>query len=272
LPPSPQPTPRPAAPTPELAPRRTSTPTPRLDLDMVTIPAGEFLMGSDKRRDSMARDAETPQHRVYLPEYRIARIPVTNRQYKLFVDATGYETPAHWNNGRIPDGKENHPVVNVSWRDAQAFCRWAGVRLPSEAEWEKAARGTDGRIWPWGNKPPNDKLCNFNNNVGRTTPVGAYPAGASPDGCLDMAGNVWEWTSSKWGMDWDKPEFDYPYDPDDGREDAEGDARRVLRGGAFFGYEVSVRCAFRLWDLPDFRGSNFGFRVVVVASPFTSGL
>src|SRR5690606_17447059 len=129
-----------------------------------------------------------------------------------------------------------HPVVNVTWHDALAFCQWAGVRLPTEAEWEKAARGTDGRIWPWGGNEPTDKLCNFNMNVGDTTPVGAYPAGASPYGCLDMAGNVWEWTISLWGKDANKPDYGYPYDPNDGREapDAPDAVRRTLRGGSWF--------------------------------------
>jgi formylglycine-generating enzyme required for sulfatase activity len=255
LPPSPQPTSRPAATTPEPAPRRTSMPTPWLNLDMVTIPAGEFLMGSDKQKDSMAFDNETPQHQVYLPEYRIARVPVTNAQYKLYVDAMGHHiAPDYWQNGRIPNGKENHPVVNVSWNDAQAFCRWAGVRLPSEAEWEKAARGTDGLIWPWGDEAPDKNRCNFNDNVGNTTPVGKYSDGASPYGCLDMAGNVWEWTSSNYQ--------NYPYNPNDDREDLEGHARRMLRGGSF-GYNRSyVRCACRYWNSPDVRFDLNGFRVV----------
>jgi formylglycine-generating enzyme required for sulfatase activity len=242
-------------------PARTKKDTP-IAFDWVTIPAGEFLMGSDKQKDSMAQDDETPQHQVYLPEYRITRIPVTNAQYKLFVDATGHSAPEHWKNGCIPDGKENHPVANVSWRDAQTFCKWAGVRMSSEAEWEKAAGGTDGCIWPWGDEAPDNNRCNFNNKNG-TTPVGAYPAGASPYGCLDMAGNVWEWTSSEF--------VGYPYDPDDGREDPQGDARRVLRGGAFYDYGGDLRCAYRNRNHPDDGYDFIGFRVVVV-SPFTSGL
>jgi formylglycine-generating enzyme required for sulfatase activity len=194
-------------------PKETPSPTPantKIDapnaFDWVTIPAGEFLMGSDKQKDPLADDDETLQHRVYLPEYCIARVPVTNAQYLAFVKATGHKSPYHWQDGRVPDGKENHPVVNVSWRDTQGFCKWAKVRLPSEAEWEKAARGTDGRRWPWGDEPPDNKLCNFDDNGYDTMPVGAYPNGASPYGCLDMAGNVWEWTSSKWGKDGQKPD------------------------------------------------------------------
>jgi serine/threonine-protein kinase len=259
---------------------KTSPPTPArtkkdipIVFDWVTIPAGEFLMGSDKQKDSMARDDETPQHRIYLPEYHIARIPVTNAQYLAFVKATGHKSPSSWKNGRIPDGKENHPVVYISWNDAQTFCKWAGVRPPSEAEWEKAARGTDGRIWPWGDKPPDKNRCNFNNNVGDITPVGKYPHGASPYGCLDMAGNVWEWTSSLWGDDWEKPYFGYPYDPNDGREDPEGEYFfHVMRGGAFNYSGGDVRCACRVLFGPEFWIVGVGFRVVMVVSPFTSGL
>ena len=211
-----------------------------IEIDWVTIPAGEFLMGSDKAQDSMAQDSELPQHRLYLPEYRISRTPVTNAQYLRFVEAMKYTPPQHWTNGRIPDGKGNHPVVYVSWLDAIAFCGWAGVRLPSEAEWEKAARGTDGRIWPWGNQPPDDKRCNFRDSkIGDTTPVDRYPSGASPYGVLDMAGNVWEWTSSLFK--------DYPYRADDGREKEteDGTGRRVLRGGAYYFSPEGVRCAYR---------------------------
>ena len=182
----------------------------RIEFDSVTIPAGEFLMGSNKKKGILVDDSERPQHKLYLPAYRIACTPVTNAQYKRFIQATNYEPPEHWEKGSIPHGKKDHPVVYVSWQDAQAFCRWAGVRLPTEAEWEKAARGTDGRIYPWGNQKPDNALCNCAFKASDTTPVGAYPKGASPFGVLDMAGNVWEWTSSKIA--------DYPYKADDGRQ------------------------------------------------------
>ena len=159
-------------------------------------------MGSDPKVDKDAFGDEQPQHRLYLPEFYIGKYPVTNEQYAAFVKATRQAAPQHWKNGQIPAGKENHPVVDVSWKDAVAFCRWLSqasgktIRLPTEAEWEKAARGDDGRIYPWGDKPPTKELCNFGGNVGDTTPVGQYPAGASPCGALDMAGNVWEWTGA----------------------------------------------------------------------------
>ena len=272
--------------TPAAAPPRSSA-TP-IRFDWVTIPAGKFIMGSDKKRDTNAYSDETPQHEVYVPEFQIARVPVTNAQYKAFVDATGYVTTAEekgtalgyvngkwewvkgadWRHPRGPkssiQGKDHHPVTCISWHDAMAFCKWAGVRLPTEAEWEKAARGTDGRIWPWGNEQPTKEHCNFNRNVDDTTPVGKYPKGASPYGCLDMAGNVWEWTSSRWGgTDWAKPGYPYPYDPDDGREDLTVDDSRVLRGGSFSDNAASVRCAYRDGCDPDGRDGDRGFRVVL---------
>ncbi len=147
-------------------------------------------------------------------------------------------------------------MTQVIWHDAQAFCEWAKVRLPSEAEWEKAARGTDGRIWPWGDDSPTERHCNFNMNIGDTTPVGNYPDGASPYDVLDMAGNVWEWTSSLF-----KP---YRYDANDGREDPQASGSRTLRGGSWLRTEQGVRCAHRDVVDPDFWDDIIGFRV---ASP-----
>ena len=245
-------------------------------------------MGSDKMRDKLAYDFETPQHSLYLPEYRIARVPVMVAQFAAFVRATGHKTTAEvqgsawnfigskweeikgadWAHPRGPQSdvrvKQDHPVTCVSWHDAIAFCNWAGVRLPSEAEWEKAARGTDGRIWPWGDREPNGGLCNFKMTVGDTIPAGRYPDGRSPYGLLDVAGNVWEWTSSLWGMDASKPEFGYPYEPKDGREDLNlPDAvRRVARGGSFWYDALYMRCAYRAKTYPDYRSGGFGFRVV----------
>jgi serine/threonine-protein kinase len=233
--------------------------------DMVTIPAGEFLMGSDPAKYEDARGSEQPQHAVYLPRYRIARYPVTNKQYAAFVRTTDHGCPRHWEDGRIPPDKADHPVVCVSWYQAVAFCEWLSrrtgrnIQLPSEAEWEKAARGTDGRIYPWGNAAPTADLCNFGNNIGTTTSVDRYsPAGDSPYGCADVAGNVWEWTRSLYK--------DYPYDPDDGREDLGASGSRVFRGGSFGSSESYVRCAVRFGNYPNYRVRILGFRVVV--SPF----
>ena len=173
-----------------------------IDFQWLSIPAGEFLMGEGDE-----------QHVVNLPAYRIARCPVTNAQYKHFVDSTGCELPEHWEDGRIPKGKEQHPVVFVSWRDAMAFSEWANVSLPTEAQWEKAARGVDGRTYPWAETEPTTDLCSFSSND--TTPVGAFsPQGDSPFGLVDVAGNVWEWTTSLWGGDPFDAQFVYPYEAD----------------------------------------------------------
>jgi formylglycine-generating enzyme required for sulfatase activity/predicted Ser/Thr protein kinase len=242
--------------------------------EMVLIPAGEFSMGSNLSVDKHAGDEERPQHALYLPDYYLAKTPVTNAQYAAFVQSTGHAPPEHWEKrifGRKPPkGREDHPVVNVTWYDAVAYCNWlAGVTgkpycLPSEAEWEKGARGNDGRIWPWGNQW-DAKQCNSGDSKEDTTPVGAYPQGASPYSLLDMAGNVWEWTHSLWGMDWRKASFKYPYDPDDGREDldAPDSVFRVLRGGSLNVARDSVRCASRGRDAPRNRSKVYGFRVAI---------
>ena len=228
--------------------------------EMVLIPAGEFLMGSNPSVDKDARDREQPQHTLYLPGYYLAKTPVTNAQYAAFVQATYHRQPEHWKGGKPPKGKEDHPVVYVTWHDAVAYCNWlSGVtgrpyRLPSEAEWEKGARGTDGRIYPWGNQW-DAKRCNTGESgKGDTTPVGAYPEGASPYRLLDMAGNVWEWTRSV-----DKS---YPYDPDDGREDLEAEGGRVLRGGSWGSRRVGARCVGRLGYFPHLSLDYIGFRLV----------
>lgn len=234
-----------------------STSQSSVNFDWVHIPAGEFLMGRDPSAEY------SPQHTVYLPEYYIARVSVTNTQYKIFLEANKYRPPKHWVDGCIPDGKENHPVVNVNWHHAQAFCHWAGVRLPTEAEWEKAARGTDGRKYPWGNEPPSDQLCNFSGSqIKDTTPVGSYPNGASPYGVLDMSGNVWEWASSLWGPEVERPKYHYPYDAIDGREDKNASGRRIIRGGSFNPSEGNPHCAFRGYPNPDTVEDFIGFRVV----------
>lgn len=229
-------------------------PADPISFDWITVPAGEFLMGSDRSKNIDAYDYETPQNQLSLPGFRIARVPVTNAQYQEFVQATGHQYPEHWKGEKIPDNKEKHPVVYASWDDAVAFCTWAQVRLPSEAEWEKAARGTDGRIYPWGNGEPNDKRCNFDLNEGDTTPVGIYTIGISPYGCLDMAGNVLEWTRSLYK--------DYPYNAEDGREDLTTSGVRVVRGGSFLDSRFSVRCTYRYWYGTVIQNNFIGFRVV----------
>jgi formylglycine-generating enzyme required for sulfatase activity len=234
----------------------------------VTIPAGEFWMGSSPDAP-MAFEEERPAHRLFLPEFQIARTPVTNVQYLHYVAATGAKTPGDWEDGLPPKDKLNHPVVNVRWHDACAYCRWLSqetgktIGLPSEAEWEKAARGDqDRRAYPWGDLFDMLECNSHEQDLGDTTPVGVFLDGASPYGCLDMAGNVWEWTHSLLG--------DYPY-PGDAqgqaqREDlnASDDKARVLRGGAFDDGHRYVRCACRSGLGPYYRSRNFGFRVVVL--------
>jgi formylglycine-generating enzyme required for sulfatase activity len=228
--------------------------------EMILIPAGEFLMGSDPEIDQYAVEYEQPQHTVYLPDYYIAKTPVTNAQYAVFVKETNHSQPDHWKKGQPPRDKQGHPVVDVSWQDAVAYCYWLTKKtgrtyqLPTEAEWEKAARGTDGRIYPWGNQW-DAKRCNTDESgKDGTTPVRAYPDGASPYGLLDIAGNVWEWCATKWKKS-------YPYDVTEDEwtaEYLEGSGVRVLRGGSW-GYDLDFsRCACRGW-----RGrSYYGFRLV----------
>ena len=233
-----------------------------LEPEMILIPAGEFLMGSDPSVDKDAQPDEQPQHTVYLPDYYLAKTPVTNAQYAAFVQAT-FLQPIHWKGEKPPGGKEDHPVVNVSWHDAIAYCHWLAevmgkpYRLPSEAEWEKGARGTDGRIYPWGNRWDVKRCNTWEGGQKDTTSVETYPQGASPYGLLDMAGNVWEWCSTLLRG--------YPYQPNDGREDLEGEGFRVLRGGSWYGHLDLARCAFRNGRYPDLRLSVVGFRVA--ASP-----
>lgn len=215
-------------------------------------------MGSSDA-DKDAEDNEKPQHQVTLQEYWIGKYPVTVAQFAAFVRVTGYVTEAEKRDGDYtwkhpyPGGREvqdiqEHPVTEVTWEDAQAFCRWAarvtgrGVRLPSEAEWQKAYSGTDARSYPWGDDPLDDSRCNY---TGRTSPVGQYsPRGDSPYGCADMAGNVWEWVRSSVCLD-------------------SGSNRLMLLGRipnpVFLDME---QCAVYAW--PGQHGLDFGFRVAAI--------
>jgi formylglycine-generating enzyme required for sulfatase activity len=232
-------------------------------------------MGSDPQHDEDALDREEPQHRLSLPGYYLAKTPVTNMQYRAFVLATGLEAPYGWTDRAPRRGEEDHPVVHVSWYEAMDYCQWLsevtgrGYGLPIEAEWEKGARGTDGRIYPWGDQWDATRCNSRESGVENTTSVHAYPQGASPYRLLDMAGNVWEWTRSLWGRNWEHPDYRYPYRPTDGREniDAGQDVARVLRGAAFLRYRWNVRCAFRNGDYPSGRINDpvsVGLRVVVL--------
>ena len=255
----------------------------------IEIPAGPFMMGSGQQRDGQVFKYEMPQHEMKLPGYYLSRWPVTVAQFTAFVRDSSYELAGT----RWVDGVANHPVVWVNWLDAMAYCRWLnarlkalaherlvadnviseterrfwqgladgslGIGLPSEAEWEKGARGTDGRIYPWGNDP-NPNRANYNETgLNGTSAVGCFPGGASPYGCEEASGNVWEWTRSLFG--------DYPYPPEGAgrraREDPAATDRRVLRGGAFHYGAGGARCAFRSLGNPAYRSVSNGFRVVV---------
>ena len=239
---------------------------PHGEPEWVEIPAGEFTMGEGSKA-----------HRVSLPAYAIARVPISNAQYALFTQASRHPPPKYWQGPRPPRGKESHPVVDVSWQDALAYGRWLAavtgkaVTLPSEAEWEKAARGaSDARAYPWGDAFDAARCNAAESGFGDTTPVGIFASGASPYGCLDMAGNVWEWTRSLWGKDWDKPGFGYPYDPSDVQRenlDAPDEVRRVVRGGSWGNPRDSARCAVRHRFFPVGWLDYSGFRVLLRRSP-----
>ena len=221
------------------------------------VPAGPFLMGSDPKRDKMVIESERPQHTVTLPAYEIARFPVTVAEYACFVRAIHGE-PKDW---KSQLAKLDHPVVNVTWHDAMAFAAWLAERtgewwrLATEAEWEKAARGIDGRTYPWGDSFDKARCNTEESGIGTTTPVGSYPNGASPCGAQDMVGNVWEWTSSLYNS--------YPYSQTDGRESPDSTRHRVLRGGSWCEDTRGVRAACRLGDdRPGYFSDYIGFRVV----------
>ncbi|MBC8075095.1 MAG: formylglycine-generating enzyme family protein, partial [Chloroflexales bacterium] len=244
----------------------------------VAVPARPFLMGTPPaelsglaKRYGGTRESyreESPQHRPPLPAFSIARTPVTNALYAAFVAATDVRHPTYWRGDAPPDVLRDHPLVDINWRDALVFCAWLTTalgdasqspianrqspifRLPTEAEWEHAARGADGRAFPWGEQFSPELANTREAALATTTPVGRFAGGASSYGALDMAGNVWEWTSSL-----DAP---YPYQPDDGREDPQAAGRRILRGGCYANPYGFARCACRFRLLPDVSNAFMG--------------
>jgi formylglycine-generating enzyme required for sulfatase activity len=262
---------------------------------MVYVPAGEFLMGSADSDSNVKRD-EKPQHKVMLDAYWVDRTEVTNAMFARFVEATSYKTDAEkarqasvyyenmkswketagadWQHPRGPSsnltGLDTYPVVAVSWNDAAAYCQWAGRRLPTEAEWEKAARGPDGRKYPWGDiwDVQMARRVNFadrnlisdmaDNNADDgykfTAPAGSYPAGASRYDALDMAGNVWEWV-----RDWYEEQY-YDRSPVENPTGPAAGQLRALRGGSWGDPQSQVRVAVRGWNIPDFGIGYLGFR------------
>lgn len=235
--------------------------------EMILIPAGKFIMGADES-DKKADESEKPRHEVYLDTFYIYKFEVTNRQFRKFVEDTGYNADGNWEKWVTP-GTWDYPVVMVSWNDANAYGKWAGVKLPTETQWEKSARGTDGRIYPWGNKW-NPELCNNKNTSddilrGKTrmlynktgiTPGGMFPAGKSPYGVMDMVGNVQEWC-----RDW----FDEEYYKKSPKKNPEGPSRgtdKVLRGGSFYQEIETCRTTHREDNFPKGNDTDYGFRCV----------
>jgi len=220
--------------------------------EMIEIPAGEFVMGTSEeeidalcKKHQVARSwfiTESPKRKIRLEAFHIDKYPVTNAQYAEFVKATGSQPPPGWKGKTCPSHILNHPVTGVRYKHAIAYAEWAGLRLPTEEEWEKAARGPDGFIYPWGNQWETDR-CNYNTRPeeswGRgTTSVDAYPKGASPYGVVDMVGNVMEWTATKWG---NSP---------------------VVKGGAWILTQpYNMRCAMRSYTRPPVNATAYlGFR------------
>ena len=251
-------------------------------IEWISIPEGTFLMGSTseeakaayedaKLRSSMLEqhtfDAELPQHQVYLSAYEISRYEITNAQYRVFIQATNRPTPRGHNGEETWRDEtfngDTQPIVGVTWFDAQAFAEWIGGSLPTEAQWERAARGTETRIYPWGNTPPKARQhANFARRYNRPMPVGQFPKGASPDGIADLAGNVWEWCLDE-------------YSPTAYQQNSKGVSEnplnlrfrdvlraRVIRGGAWDVGRAFLRSSLRFKFYPLDSTHTIGFRVV----------
>lgn len=221
---------------------------------MVLIPAGEAIVGSTREQIESAGakyggifvyESEYPQRKVYVKAFYIDIYEVSNAEYKKFVDATGHKPPLNWVNVTYPQGRANHPVTYVTWTDAMAYAQWAGKRLPTETEWEKAARGTDGRLYPWGNEfdPARCNIRIWGQALDDTVPVDSFPNGVSPYGVYNMAGNAFEWTAT---VDEKTLKLGFP--------------NRVLKGGSFKSFDMYARCAFRQPFHPDCPGPHIGFR------------
>jgi len=235
--------------------------------EMLLVPAGDFWMGDDDPKHA----DEQPVHKVFLKDYYVYIYPVTNFMYCKFLNAIRIDESVvdKWieisdeyckiyvDNGayRVREGYESYPVVCVSWHGADAYARWAGKRLPTEAEWEKAARGTDRRIYPWGNEWDKGKCANPYSS-GKIMPAGSYPEGSSPYGIMDMAGNVWEWCSDWYDETYyGNKTFDNPTGPPSGKG-------RVIRGGSWNNDARACRCSNRNSFPPENRNYILGFRCV----------
>ncbi len=221
---------------------------------MVHVPSGPFTMGG---RDEESPRAERPAHTVFLNDYYIARFPTTNQEYREFVQCTGHRIPIHWQRGTFPTGTGKHPVVNVSWTDAAAFAKWRGARLPTEAEWEKAARGDDERPYPWGPRFTEGERCNGNNQVGMTTPVDEFPEGRSEYGVWDLCGNAYEWCHDFYDEEY------YKNSPTTNPKGPEGGQERVVRGGCYMESRAGLRATHREGVVEVTTRDTIGFRIAM---------
>jgi formylglycine-generating enzyme required for sulfatase activity len=248
--------------------------------EMILVPVGQFTMGSPGA-DPKAGADEKPEHTVYLDAFWIDRTEVTNARYVQFLNALGEHTSACGGHDCaetqvedkyshilrqdehyvVESGFEDHPVAQVSWYGAQAYCLWAGVRLPTEAEWEKAARGVDGRLYPWGNESPDCDRAQYGDCGGETVPVGSRLAGVSPYGVMDMTGNVWEWVA-----DWYDSAY-YASSPAQNPQGPDSGERRVFRGGSWGYPPAFLRASDRARNRPTYAGFNVGFRCAATKPP-----
>jgi formylglycine-generating enzyme required for sulfatase activity len=253
---------------------------------MIYIPAGSFDMGTPDGYTASNGDDEHPQHSVTLSGYYIGKYEVTRGEYRAFMNAGGYTTESYWStdgwswkvshsrtepyywaesqNWGSPPGAftqtDKHPVVGVSYYEAEAYCNWAGGHLPTEAQWERAARwtGTHANVYPWGDTWDAEKCNNWDDSLypgWQTTPVGSYSSYGSPSGCQDMAGNVWEWCK-----DWYLSNY-YSTSPGSDPPGPTSGSYRVLRGGGWLDFEINTRCAYRDLDNPFNYWDNYGFRI-----------
>lgn len=234
---------------------------PVTGIRLVYVPAGRFAMG---RADGA--ENEQPVHWVRLSAFWLGETTVTNRQYGLFMAATKHREPMFWRDEKFSDPEQ--PVVGIDWDDARAFCAWLSevakveASLPSEAQWEYAARGTDGRPYPWGWEPPDETRAFFGQGSDGAVHVGSYPAGRGPFGALDQAGNVWEWCEDVWNdQAYQRAEQHEPVNRDQGDQEC-----RVVRGGSYWNQARSLAVAARNWYGSQVRHDSHGFRVVVTAN------
>ncbi len=294
----PFPSPETPVPTPTYTPTDTPSPTATItpyttpvsgsilvskkdNMNLVFVPAGEFVMGSSQS----GYDDEKPEHEVFLDDYWIDQTEVTNAMFTRFVDETGYVTDLEragmaytWNGGgwtaisdgswKYPygnstsvNGRENYPVIQVSWNDADAYCNWAGRRLPTEAEWEKAARGPDGNIYPWGNSSPSRQLANYGGLIGDLTSVGSFQTGISDFGAFDMGGNVMEWVA-----DWYAAAY-YSASPYANPPGPSPSKHKVMRGGSWQLGTLWLSGYNREVSTPGLGNNNLGFRCAKDANP-----